>query len=111
MKHEDRKAKKAINDVKYAPSGSAFVAASEDGRCYIHEAADFSLRMVCTKTPTPVKTLDWSLDGEHMPHGDLFIRPGGPLSLHSRAKPLISWIRYFLGSVRGGTSRFCERRH
>ena len=37
MRHEDRKAKKAITDIKYAPSGGCFAAASEDGRVYIHE--------------------------------------------------------------------------
>jgi len=66
VKHEGRKAKKAINDIKYSPQGNAFVVSSEDGRVYVHEAADFSLRTVCTKTPTPVKSLDWSLDGKYL---------------------------------------------
>jgi microtubule-associated protein-like 6 len=66
VKHEDRKAKKAVNDIKYAPSGNAFVVASEDGRVYIHEASDYSLRTVCAKSPTPIKTLDWSLDSRYL---------------------------------------------
>jgi len=66
VKHEDRKAKKSVNDIKYAPSGGTFAVASEDGRVYIHEASDYSLRTVCSKTVTPVKTLDWSLDSKYL---------------------------------------------
>jgi len=64
VRHEDRKAKKAITDVKFAPSGGVFAMASEDGRVYIHDAADYALRTVCTKMPTAIKTLDWSLDSK-----------------------------------------------
>jgi hypothetical protein len=38
--------------------------ASEDGRVYIHDASDYALRTVCTKMPTAIKTLDWSLDSK-----------------------------------------------
>ena len=44
IKHEDRKAKKTVNDIKFSPDGTSFVVASEDGRVYIHEASDYSLR-------------------------------------------------------------------
>lgn len=66
MRHEDRKAKKAITDVKFAPSGGCFALASEDGRVYIHDASDYALRTVCSKTTTAVKTLDWSLDSKYV---------------------------------------------
>lgn len=44
--------------------GGVFAMASEDGRVYIHDAADYALRTVCTKMPTAIKTLDWSLDSK-----------------------------------------------
>ena len=66
IKHEDRKAKKAVNDIKFSADGTSFAVASEDGRVYIHEAHDYSLRTVCAKAPSPVKTLDWSADGKYL---------------------------------------------
>jgi microtubule-associated protein-like 6 len=66
VRHEDRKAKRAITDVKFAPSGGCFAVASEDGRVYIHDASDYALRTVCSKLPTAVKTLDWSLDSKYL---------------------------------------------
>ena len=66
IKHEDRKAKKIVNDIKFSPDGTSFAVASEDGRVYIHEANDYSLRTVCAKSPSPVKTMDWSTNGKYL---------------------------------------------
>ena len=66
IKHEDRKAKKIVNDIKFSPDGTSFAVASDDGRVYIHEASDYSLRTVCAKSPSPVKTMDWSTNGKYL---------------------------------------------
>ncbi|KAJ1447589.1 hypothetical protein M885DRAFT_471813 [Pelagophyceae sp. CCMP2097] len=62
---ETRKAKKPLTAVKWSPDGSLILAACDDGRVYVHDGRDGSLRTVCAPAGAPVTGLDLSNDGKY----------------------------------------------
>lgn len=63
---EVRKSKAPLVDIKWCSDGTFFLVASEDGRVYIHNAQDCSLKTICAKAQAPLTSIDLSLDATHV---------------------------------------------
>ena len=60
--HEDRKSKLLIRDIGFSPDAQTLAIASEDGKVYLHDANDYSLKTMCQKTGSNVIAFDFSSD-------------------------------------------------